>query len=374
MEQATIVNLLTNSGLKVFGIDSHFVYFQDPSCIYPAFDTILNYAWMTVVVLTAIMLFGWGVLYIKNGTKIDTLFNNAKALILIFCTLGAVKPIVNAIYGDNLFAKQCDTAQVSLSVVNELLEQRNKNFSESDEAILSENLVIIDSAAETPEIVWLQGPMVSFDSTTLSSISSYSGTNTSSANYPWNNSYVNDQGNTSSANYSGNTSSNNNLAYIANLYNPNFKPVLDVAGTVKSSKVVTFINRNGETIRHIGGSTAWRNNNPGNIIASSFAFKHGAVGTNGRWAVFPDEETGFKAAISLLKTKSYVNLSISQAIHKWAPSADGNNPVKYAQKVSNLTGLPINATIRDLSDADLGRVARAIQTVEYWNPGVKQKI
>ena len=341
MEQATIVNLLTNSGLKVFGIDSHFVYFQDPSCIYPAFDTILNYAWMAVVVLTAIMLFGWGVLYIKNGTKIDTLFNNAKVLILIFCTLGAVKPIVNAIYGDNLFAKQCDTAQVSLSVVNELLEQRNKNFSESDEAILSENLVIIDSAAETPTIVWLQGPMNSFDSTTESAISNYSGTNIASATN-------------------------------ANSQNP--MPVLDVAGTVKSSKVVTFINRNGEKIRHIGGSTAWRNNNPGNIIASSFAFKHGAVGTNGRWAVFPDEETGFKAAISLLKTKSYVNLSIYQAIHKWAPSADGNNPVKYAQKVSKLTGLPINATLRDLSDADLGSVARAIQTVEYWNPGVKQKI
>ena len=47
-------------------------------------------------------------LYIKNGIKIDTVFNNAKALIMVLMTLALVKPAVNIVYGDNLFAKQCE--------------------------------------------------------------------------------------------------------------------------------------------------------------------------------------------------------------------------------------------------------------------------
>ena len=145
MDELTIQNLLTNSGLKVFGTDSDFIYFEDPSCIFPMFDTILEYAWLAILVMAAIMLFGWGVLYIKNGVKIDTLFNNAKTVILILCILGAVKPIVNLVYGDNLFARQCEIKQVSRAAVNELLEMRNKKLGKSDENLLYENFDVIDS-------------------------------------------------------------------------------------------------------------------------------------------------------------------------------------------------------------------------------------
>ena len=75
-----IVNLLTNSGLTVIGMDNDFLYLEDPSCIFPVFDTILNYAWIVILVLTAFMLLGWGVLYIKNGVKVDDLFKNASKL------------------------------------------------------------------------------------------------------------------------------------------------------------------------------------------------------------------------------------------------------------------------------------------------------
>lgn len=145
MEQTTIINLLTNSGLKVFGMDSDFIYFEDPSCIFPAFDTILEYAWLAILVMTAIMLFGWAVLYIKNGVKINTLFNNAKTLILVLGILSLVKPIVNIVYGDNLFARQCEVKQVSISSVKELLETRNKKLGKSDENLLYENFNMIDS-------------------------------------------------------------------------------------------------------------------------------------------------------------------------------------------------------------------------------------
>ncbi len=145
MEETTIINLLTNSGLKVFGMDSDFIYFEDPSCIFPAFDTFLEYAWMFILIMFAITLLGWGMLYIKNGIKINTLFNNAKTVLLILGTLAVVKPAVNIVYGDDLFAKQCEVKQVSRAAVNELLETRNKKFGKSDEYLLYETFTVVDS-------------------------------------------------------------------------------------------------------------------------------------------------------------------------------------------------------------------------------------
>ena len=145
MDKVTILNLLTNSGLKVFDIDNDFIYFEDPSYILPAFDAILHYAWIVIMVLTGIMLFGWAVLYIKNGVKIDTLFNNAKTIILILCTLSIVKPIVNFVYGDDLFAKQCEVKKVSIASVKELLDMRAEHFGKSNQAMLYETFNVIDS-------------------------------------------------------------------------------------------------------------------------------------------------------------------------------------------------------------------------------------
>lgn len=145
MDNATVINLLTNSGIKVFGIDSDFLYFEDPSCIFPAFDTVLEFAWIVIMVFVGIMIFGWAVLYIKNGVKINTLFNNAKNLILILGILAVVKPIVNIVYGDDLFARQCEIKQVSLTQINELLELRNKKFGESDKNLVNESFFVADS-------------------------------------------------------------------------------------------------------------------------------------------------------------------------------------------------------------------------------------
>ena len=141
----TLANLLVNSGLKDIRIGPDFIYFQDPSCIFPVFDTFLEYAWIAILVMTAIMLFGWAILYIKNGIKINTVFNNAKTLILIFGILRVVKPIVNIVYGDNLFAQQCEIKQVSRENVNKLLEMRNKKLGKSDEYLLYETFNINDS-------------------------------------------------------------------------------------------------------------------------------------------------------------------------------------------------------------------------------------
>lgn len=325
MEELTIVNLLTNSGFEKVLIDADFVYFQDPSCIFPAFDTILEYAWIAILVFVAIMLFGWGVLYIKNGVKIDTLFNNAKTVILILCILGAVKPIVNIIYGDNLFARQCEIKQVSRAAVNELLEMRNKKLGNSDKNLLYENFSVIDS-----------GPVYgddSFDDTlTEEEIET-----------------INQE------------SENSGFA------------VYDIAKVESGQGYVIYIKKDGTKIKRTGGSVSWRNNNPGNIINSNFAFSNGAVGTAGRFAVFPNEDTGLNATIKLLRSKNYTNLELSKVYDRWAPEGDGNNnPSAYANYVSKHSGVHLNKKISELSDDEIMRVARAMQQFEGWSIGTEQ--
>lgn len=160
MEQTTIITLLKNSGIKIIKMNDSFIIFEDPACILPAFDTILHYGWIIVLIFTCIMLFGWAVLYIRNGVKLDSLFSNAKSLLLVFVVLSLVKPIVNFVYGDNLFAKKCDTKQVSLSEVQDLLKQRDKNLNSNDAYIQYEVFDVIDSGVLYQEIKEIEDEII----------------------------------------------------------------------------------------------------------------------------------------------------------------------------------------------------------------------
>lgn len=341
MDIEKIVLLLKNSGLQNITVDNGFIEFDDPSCIYGAFDKFLEFAWLVIVFLTVIMLFGWAVLYIKNGVKINNLFNNAKTVILIFCILSLVKPIVNLVYGDNLFVKGCDRQRVSLTAVQELYDKRNKLISQTKEDELSELFDNIDSAVINDA-----------DS-----------------------SYENENSNNDSLQNSDSTQSSSNTAPVSE--NDDNSSQNSGTGFVKvtyAEKVTIYINANGEKIKRSGGSAAWRNNNPGNIRKSKTAYSFGAIGETDKWAVFPDEETGLNAVVKLLQSKSYRDLSIKAAINKWAPSSDGNNPENYARKVSRMTGLPADAKINTLNDSELRKVANAIKTVEGWTVGKEEKL
>jgi hypothetical protein len=52
---------------------------------------------------------------------------------------------------------------------------------------------------------------------------------------------------------------------------------------------IVYINNGaGVSEMRMDGSLSWRDNNPGNIEGGSFAFAHGAIGKNGRFAIFPN--------------------------------------------------------------------------------------
>lgn len=94
---------------------------------------------------------------------------------------------------------------------------------------------------------------------------------------------------------------------------------------------------------YVSGTRPARNNNPGDIEFGQFALHHGATGSDGRFAIFPDPETGFAAMKALLQ-EHYAGLTIEEAINKWAPPHENETDV-YLAHVLEWTGLPPNESV-----------------------------
>lgn len=136
----------------------------------------------------------------------------------------------------------------------------------------------------------------------------------------------------------------------------------------KNSANVIYKDDNGRFYKYSGGTPAWRNNNPGNIIQSPFANANGAIGNSQGFAVFPDPETGKQALHDLLLDDKYQKLSIGAAITAYAPPHE-NNTEAYKKFVQNETGLPLDTSMKGLSEGNLQRVMNAIMKIEGTKPG-----
>jgi len=135
-------------------------------------------------------------------------------------------------------------------------------------------------------------------------------------------------------------------------------------------QTVAIVHSDGTTEARRGGSAAWRNNNPGNIEAGPFARSMGAVGENGRWAIFPDEGTGRAAMEALLDRPDYSSLTIDKAIEKRTPPKEkGNNTEQTKQLVRQFSGLPGDAIVGRLTSEEKQRLYAAITRSEGWREG-----
>jgi hypothetical protein len=91
-----------------------------------------------------------------------------------------------------------------------------------------------------------------------------------------------------------------------------------------------------------------RNFNPGNIEYGEKARKLGAIGSDGRFAIFPNMQTGNDAMATLLM--EYVqggNNTISKIINKWSPAAENgaSNTNAYIADVAKQTGIDPNKSL-----------------------------
>lgn len=126
----------------------------------------------------------------------------------------------------------------------------------------------------------------------------------------------------------------------------------------------------------------WRFFNPGNLRDSSNDYKCAVLDTspNGKFAVFPDEETGWAALKRLLKLESrictrdgcfkYPDLTARQAIVRYAPFVE-NNVDGYIDTLIN-AGVDVDTKIlRDYTDEELEQLMHAIGRAEGWYSGIK---
>jgi hypothetical protein len=115
-----------------------------------------------------------------------------------------------------------------------------------------------------------------------------------------------------------------------------------------------------------GGSRSWRNNNPGNLEFGPFAQSMGATGSDGRFAIFPDYAAGRKAQERLLfDSKSYRDLTLGQAIARWAPGSENNVP----GYIKAMGGDNPNKLMRDYGPQERARLLDLMQKQEGWRVG-----
>lgn len=117
------------------------------------------------------------------------------------------------------------------------------------------------------------------------------------------------------------------------------------------------------------GSFTWRNNNPGAINSSKFAQRHGGIGNNGRFAVFPDYATGRNATYKLLQASRYNTVSLGQAFYAYAPPQDGNDTEAYIRDVVLSTGLDRDKPMADLTLKQRWSIVDAIIKHEKYEIG-----
>ncbi|MCT1587220.1 hypothetical protein M3E74_07095 [Morganella morganii] len=131
-----------------------------------------------------------------------------------------------------------------------------------------------------------------------------------------------------------------------------------------------------------GGSRSWRNNNPGNVEYGDFAKRFGAIGTDGRFAIFPTEEAGKKAKEHLifesggarqLSTKGdygaglgYRDKTLSQMLTAYAPPEENPTDV-YIKRVLSAVGS--EKRMGDYSTEERAVILEAMKKVEGWRAG-----
>lgn len=116
-------------------------------------------------------------------------------------------------------------------------------------------------------------------------------------------------------------------------------------------------------VRTVYGDRATRNNNPGNIEAGSYANSKGAIGTDGRFAVFGNRVRGTMAQTGLVFGPRYSNLTLRAAIEKYAPSFE-NNSAAYAAAVAAAAGVSLDTKMKDIPAAKRAAVVKGMQAVE----------
>lgn len=132
----------------------------------------------------------------------------------------------------------------------------------------------------------------------------------------------------------------------------------------------TYYYKDGSYLTKEGGTVAWRNNNEGNLRPGSLSSKRIGVDKK-NFAVFATPEDGHLAKKNLLfSSSSYKNLSLKEAIKKYAPSSDNNNPAKYSSFIMTNANVS-NKTMSKYTSDEQDRIMKSMKIQEGYKAGTE---
>ena len=130
----------------------------------------------------------------------------------------------------------------------------------------------------------------------------------------------------------------------------------------------TYYYSDGTTLTKEGGTVSWRNNNEGNLRPGSLSSNRIGVDKK-NFAVFATPEDGYNAKRNLLFTSnSYCNLTLKQAIAKYAPRSDNNNPTQYANYIITKCNI-VDKQMNKYSSDEQTRIMNAMKIQEGYKVG-----
>lgn len=141
----------------------------------------------------------------------------------------------------------------------------------------------------------------------------------------------------------------------------------DIAAVVSYGPGWLIVRRPDGSTEKLTGARNWRNNNPGNIEAGAFANSMGAIGSDGRFAIFPTYAKGRAAKEKLIfEGKNYAGLTLTAAINRYAPPVE-NNTAWYQGTV--LASVGVNKPMSSYTASERQAIMDAMEKVEGFKVG-----
>lgn len=137
---------------------------------------------------------------------------------------------------------------------------------------------------------------------------------------------------------------------------------------------VRAVRSDGQIEVRTGGTKSWRFYNPGMLVHGEFTRKQGALGSDGKLAIFASYSAGRKALEMLLfeSNQNYKEMSVTDAIKKFAPTKDGYKPPKYAAQVAKAAGVKLDTKLKDFTDDQREKFIDEIEKIEEYGEGKTQ--
>ncbi len=145
----------------------------------------------------------------------------------------------------------------------------------------------------------------------------------------------------------------------------------DAVDIIEAGAGYTTLQMGDGSVQRRVGDRNWRNNNPGNIEYGDFTKGKGALGTDGRFAIFPSYASGREAMRSRLFDPgrgSYRDLTLSRAISRWAPPRE-NPTAAYIAHVARDLGLPTDTLLSDFTPEQQQIMIDSMQDFEGFKAG-----